>query len=46
VPPARLLKIELMMEGASFMPIPMPIPVDSIIESPKNIKKIAFFDLV
>ena len=46
VPPARLSTIELTKSGASLIPMPMPIPVDSINDRPKKMRKMAFFDFV
>jgi hypothetical protein len=44
VPPAKLRTRELTRAGASLMPIPIPMPVDSMRERPKKMKKMAFFD--
>jgi hypothetical protein len=46
VPPARLKINELTIVGASLIPMPIAMPVDSIRERPKKIQKIASLDFV
>ena len=46
VPPEILSTIELTRTGASLIPMPMAIPVDSIKERPKKMRNMTFFDLV
>ena len=46
VPPEILSTIELTRTGASLIPMPMAIPVDSIKDRPKKMRNMAFFDLV
>jgi hypothetical protein len=46
VPPEILITIEATIMGADSIPMPIPIPADSISERAKKMKKIAFLDLV
>lgn len=46
VPPAMLSTIEVTKTGWDWRPMPMPMPVDSISDKTKNMKNIAFLDLV
>lgn len=46
MPPASARISALATSGASFKPIPIAIPVDSMVDNPKNMKKIAFLDYV